>query len=84
MFDISPTEWTAILLSLRVAIIATLVATPFGIALATQWSEAATKAVPRPVKCSTTHQFVDHAARILCTADMNINLIGTVISPLSR
>jgi molybdate transport system permease protein len=34
MFDISPTEWTAILLSLRVAIIATLVATPFGIALA--------------------------------------------------
>ena len=34
MFDISPTEWTAILLSLRVAVIATLVATPFGIALA--------------------------------------------------
>src|ERR671928_1996240 len=34
MFDISPPEWTAILLSLRVAVIATLVATPFGIALA--------------------------------------------------
>src|SRR6185437_2714184 len=34
VFDITPTEWTAILLSLRVAIIATLVATPFGIALA--------------------------------------------------
>ena len=34
MFEISPAEWTAILLSLRVAIIATLVATPFGIALA--------------------------------------------------
>ena len=34
MFDISPTEWTAILLSLRVAVIATLVATPFGIGLA--------------------------------------------------
>ncbi|MFN5126069.1 MAG: molybdate ABC transporter permease subunit, partial [Bradyrhizobium sp.] len=34
MFEISPTEWTAILLSLRVAVIATLVATPFGIALA--------------------------------------------------
>ena len=34
VFEISPTEWTAILLSLRVAIIATLVATPFGIALA--------------------------------------------------
>src|SRR5213596_4001301 len=31
---ISPAEWTAILLSLRVAVIATLVATPFGIALA--------------------------------------------------
>ena len=34
MPDISPMEWTAILLSLRVAVIATLVATPFGIALA--------------------------------------------------
>src|SRR4029077_9705106 len=34
MFDICPAEWTAILLSLRVAVIATLVATPFGIALA--------------------------------------------------
>src|SRR5436309_15500559 len=34
MFEISPTEWTAILLSLRVAISATLVATPFGIAAA--------------------------------------------------
>src|SRR4026209_1219181 len=34
MSAISPAEWTAILLSLRVAIIATLVATPFGIALA--------------------------------------------------
>src|SRR5271156_536106 len=34
MFEISPTEWTAILLSLRVASIATLVATPLGIAVA--------------------------------------------------
>src|SRR4051794_6461834 len=34
MLDLSPAEWTAILLSLRVAVIATLVATPFGIALA--------------------------------------------------
>ena len=34
MFDISPTEWTAIQLSLRVAVVATLVATPLGIALA--------------------------------------------------
>lgn len=34
MFDISPTEWTAILLSLRIAVIATLVATPIGIAVA--------------------------------------------------
>jgi len=34
VFEISPTEWTAVLLSLRVAVIATLVATPFGIALA--------------------------------------------------
>lgn len=33
MFDISPTEWTAILLSLRVAAVATLVATPLGIAV---------------------------------------------------
>ena len=34
MFDISPTEWTAILLSLRVATVATLVATPIAIAVA--------------------------------------------------
>ncbi len=34
MFDISPTEWTAILLSLRVALVATLMATPLGIAVA--------------------------------------------------
>ena len=34
MFEISPTEWTAILLSLRVAIVATLAATPIGIAAA--------------------------------------------------
>src|SRR5262249_10715523 len=34
VFDISPTEWTAIQLSLRVAVIATLVATPIGIAVA--------------------------------------------------
>src|SRR3978361_2306672 len=34
MFDISPTEWTAILLSVRVAVVATLVATPLGIAVA--------------------------------------------------
>jgi len=34
VLDISPTEWTAILLSLRVATIATLVATPIGIGVA--------------------------------------------------
>ena len=34
MFDLSPTEMTAILLSLRVAAVATLVATPLGIAAA--------------------------------------------------
>jgi molybdate transport system permease protein len=34
VFDITPTEWTAILLSLRVASVATIVATPLGIALA--------------------------------------------------
>jgi molybdate transport system permease protein len=34
VFDISPTEWTAILLSLRVAVVATLVATPIGIGVA--------------------------------------------------
>jgi len=32
--EITPTEWTAILLSLRVATVATLVATPLGIAIA--------------------------------------------------
>jgi molybdate transport system permease protein len=34
VFDISPTEWTAIQLSLRVATVATLTATPLGIAVA--------------------------------------------------
>ncbi len=34
MFDLSPDEWTAIRLSLRIAIVATLVAMPFGIAVA--------------------------------------------------
>ena len=34
MFDISPTEWTAILLSLKVAVIATLISTPLGIGIA--------------------------------------------------
>jgi molybdate transport system permease protein len=34
VFDISPTEWTAILLSLRVATVATLIATPIGIGVA--------------------------------------------------
>jgi molybdate transport system permease protein len=34
VFDITPTEWTAILLSIRVATVATLIATPLGIALA--------------------------------------------------
>src|SRR3979490_3568031 len=34
MFELSPTEWTAIQLSLRVAAVATLVATPLGIAIA--------------------------------------------------
>jgi molybdate transport system permease protein len=34
VFELSPTEWTAILLSLRVATVATLVATPLGVAVA--------------------------------------------------
>jgi molybdate transport system permease protein len=34
VLDITPTEWTAILLSLRVASVATLIATPIGIAIA--------------------------------------------------
>ena len=33
MLDISPAEWTAVLLSLRVGLVATLVATPIGIAM---------------------------------------------------
>jgi molybdate transport system permease protein len=34
VFDITPTEWTAILLSIRVAVIATLISTPLGIGIA--------------------------------------------------
>jgi len=33
VFDLSPAEWTAVALSLRVSIVATLVALPFGIAI---------------------------------------------------
>jgi len=34
VLDISPAEWTAVLLSLKVGLVATLVATPFGVAIA--------------------------------------------------
>src|SRR5438477_9271585 len=34
MFDVTPDEWVAVLLSLRIAIVASLVALPFGIAIA--------------------------------------------------
>ena len=34
MFDLTPDEWTAIHLSLRIAVVATVVALPFGIAVA--------------------------------------------------
>src|SRR3954469_5485317 len=34
MFNLSPDEWTAVLLSLRIAVVATVVALPFGIAVA--------------------------------------------------
>jgi molybdate transport system permease protein len=34
VFDLTPTEWTAIALSLRVATVATLIGTPVGVALA--------------------------------------------------
>ncbi|HWL04486.1 MAG TPA: molybdate ABC transporter permease subunit [Xanthobacteraceae bacterium] len=34
MFDLTPEEWTAILLSLRIALVATAAALPFGIAVA--------------------------------------------------
>jgi molybdate transport system permease protein len=34
MFSLTPDEWTAVLLSLRIAIVATVVALPFGIAIA--------------------------------------------------
>ena len=35
MFELSPQDWTAIALSLRVAFVSTLIALPFGIAIAT-------------------------------------------------
>ena len=34
MFDLTPEEWTAVALSLRIAVVATLVSLPFGIAVA--------------------------------------------------
>jgi molybdate transport system permease protein len=35
MFELSPEDWTAIALSLRIAVVATIVSLPFGIAIAT-------------------------------------------------
>ena len=35
MLELSPQDWTAVILSLRVAVVSTLVALPFGIAIAT-------------------------------------------------
>jgi molybdate transport system permease protein len=34
VFDLTPEEWTAVLLSLRIALVATIVALPFGVAIA--------------------------------------------------
>ena len=34
MFSLTPDEWTAVLLSLRIAVVATVVALPFGVAIA--------------------------------------------------
>ena len=34
MLDLSPDEWTAVALSLRIAVVATVVSLPFGIAVA--------------------------------------------------
>src|SRR4051812_3962054 len=34
MFSLTPDEWTAVLVSLRIAVVATLVALPFGVAIA--------------------------------------------------
>ena len=35
MFELSPQDWTAVALSLRIAVVATIVSLPFGIAIAT-------------------------------------------------
>ena len=40
MFELSPQDWTAIALSLRVAVVSTLIALPFGIAIATVLARA--------------------------------------------
>ena len=53
MFEISPTEWTAILLSLRVAVVATVVATPLGIAVA--WLLARREFWGKPVLDALIH-----------------------------
>src|SRR3569832_916157 len=53
MFDLSPTEWTAILLSLRVATVATLVATPLAIAVA--WLLARREFWGKPVLDALIH-----------------------------
>src|SRR5258706_2528194 len=53
MFDISPTEWTAIQLSVRIATVATLIATPLGIAAA--WLLARREFWGKPVVDALIH-----------------------------
>ena len=51
MFDLTPEDWTAVLLTLRIAVVATAVTLPFGIALATLlarrhfWGKALVEAI---------------------------------------
>ncbi len=51
MFDLTPQDWTAVLLTLRIAVVATAVTLPFGIALATLlarkdfWGKALVEAI---------------------------------------
>src|SRR3954464_7211938 len=53
MFEFSPAEWTAVLLSLRVAVVATLVATPVGVAAG--WLLARREVWGKPVVDALIH-----------------------------
>ena len=81
---LSPEEWTAVRLSLRVAIVATLFGLPFGVATVDSW-------LPGGLPCGALHDIagggngaIDGAAAALFTAGIAARTRGKVLWCLTR